>query len=461
METFWIKGIQLLLSLSILVFIHELGHFMWSRWFKVRVDKFYMFFDTERFALVRWTPKGRKPLPALLSFTLPEGSETEYGIGWIPLGGYCKIAGMVDESMDKEQLAQEPKPWEFRTQPAGKRFMIMVGGVLNNMLLAILIYICMAWHWGKDTVFMRNVADGMAFSEYAQRVGFRNGDVIWSIDGSEAEYSKLANGLLLGSEVTVRRGGELLTVALPDTLGEHFLDRQQELAAFAQFRFPMVVSDLLIDGPAQRAGLMPGDSITAIDGRPTPFADLVSDAIAGRAGDTVAVTLWRSGSEMTLPVVLNADSRLGLSYQRLVPPSCLTHIDYSLLEAIPAGIRRGWEMLYNYVRQFKLVFTPKGAQSLGGFGTMASIFPEAWDWYAFWAMTAFFSVALAFMNILPIPALDGGHIMFLLIEVVTGRKPSDRVLEIAQYVGFGIVIALLIFVNANDIWKFVIKPWIG
>ncbi len=459
METILIKGAQLLLSLSILVFIHELGHYFWSRLFKVKVEKFYLFFDTEKFALVRFTPAGQKALPALVNVTIP-GGDTEYGIGWIPLGGYCKIAGMVDESMDKEQLAQAPKPNEFRSQTAGKRFMIMVGGVLNNMILAILIYICMAWYWGKDVLYLRDVEPGMTYSEYAHKVGFQEGDIVWEVAGEKADMTNFRNELLMGSDVTVKRGAEMVRIVLPDTIGQFFLGHPEELSLFMTAKTPMVVSDVMLGGPAARAGMLAGDSIVAVNDSLTPYVSMVSSLIAGHAGDTVKIGFCRNGEMREALLCLNEESKMGISYQPLDVAAYVTHISYNLLEAIPAGIVRGWDMLYNYVRQFKLVFTPQGAKSLGGFGTMASIFPEAWDWYAFWAMTAFFSVALAFMNILPIPALDGGHIMFLIFEIVSGRKPSDRVLEIAQYIGFGIVLALLIFVNGNDLYKFVIKPFL-
>ena len=245
METIWIKGVQLILSLSILVFIHELGHFFWSRLFKVKVEKFYLFFDTEKFALIRFTPAGRPQLPAMINVTIP-GGDTEYGIGWIPLGGYCKIAGMVDESMDKEQLAQEPKPWEFRTQTAGKRFMIMVGGVLNNMLLAIFIYICMAWYWGKDVVYMRDIEPGMTYSAYAHEVGFQEGDVIWEVAGEKADITNFRNELLMGSSITIKRGEELVSIQVPDTIGQFFLGHPEELASFATAKVPMVVDDVVL-----------------------------------------------------------------------------------------------------------------------------------------------------------------------------------------------------------------------
>lgn len=419
---------------------------MWARIFKVRVEKFYLFFDTEKFALLRWKPKG---------------SDTEYGIGWIPLGGYCAISGMVDETHDASDLGAEVQPWEFRAKGAFARFMIMFGGVLNNIILACVIYICMAWHWGSDVLELRNIEDGMVYSEYAQSIGFQNGDILWTVDGEVAEDATFHNALLLGNNAQVKRNGQIVDIVLPDTIGQVFLRDQNELAIFATPRYHMVVAGTLDDGPAAAAGLIAGDSIVGVNGNMASYGDEVRPYFAEFAGDSIQLSFYRGDSLMTADILVNADATIGISLVPAVSQDMLTHIEYSFLEAIPAGIQRGWDMLYNYVRQFKLVFTKEGAQSLGGFGTMGSIFPESWSWMVFWSITAFFSVALAFMNILPIPGLDGGHILILLIETIIRRPISDRAKEIAQYIGFGIVLALMVYVNANDIWKFIIKPWIG
>lgn len=444
MESILIKAVQFLLSLSLLIFIHELGHFFWARLFKVRVEKFYLFFDAYGKALWRWKPKG---------------SDTEYGIGWIPFGGYCKIAGMIDESMDKEQMQQAPQPWEYRTQAAWKRALIISGGVINNLLLAIIVYIGLIWYWGTDELRMRSIEQGMAYSEYAQGLGFRNGDIIWAIDGKEVDYKAFATSLLLAEEVTVKRGDELLTLAMPDSMGEYFLRENAELGNFVAIRYPMVISEVVEGGLAQAAGMTPGDSIVAVDGIPTRYFDEVKPMLASHAGDTVTLSYIRAGQWMDTAVPVSEAGTIGVyTMLPMVARDIFTHIDYTLWQAIPAGVQRCYDMLYNYVRQFKLVFTKEGAKSLGGFGTMGSIFPDTWDWGAFWSLTAFFSVALAFMNILPIPALDGGHLFFVIYEVITRRKPSDKVLEWAQYVGFFIIVALIVLVNANDIYKFIIKP---
>lgn len=417
---------------------------MWARIFKVRVEKFYLFFDTEKFALLRWKPKG---------------SDTEYGIGWIPLGGYCAISGMVDETHDAKDLGETVQPWEFRAKGPFARFMIMVGGVLNNIILACLIYICMAWHWGNDVLDLRNLENGMTYSEYAQSIGFQNGDILWTVDGEVAEEGTFHNALLLGNNAQVKRNGEIIDIALPDTIGKVFLRDEKQLAMFAQVRFPMVIAGLSAeDSPAALAGMMAGDSIVGINGNRAVFTDEIKPYFAEFAGDSIQVSFYRGDSLMTTDLVVRADSTIGIALRPALTADALTHIEYSFIEAIPAGLQKGWNMLYNYVRQFKLVFTKEGAQSLGGFGTMGSIFPESWSWMVFWSITAFFSVALAFMNILPIPGLDGGHILILVIESIIRRPISDRAKEIAQYIGFGLVLALMVYVNANDIWKFIIKP---
>jgi regulator of sigma E protease len=438
------KALQFILSISLLIFIHELGHFFWARLFKVRVEKFYLFFDVYDKALWRWKPKG---------------SDTEYGIGWLPLGGYCKIAGMVDESMDKEQLKQEPQPWEYRSQRAWKRALIISGGVINNIICAILIYIGMMWYWGTDTLKLRPLEQGMAYSEYAQSLGFRNGDILWAVDGKEVDITTMRSALLLANTATVSRAGDLVDIVLPDTMGTFFLSENEQLDQFATLRYPMVVADVVAGSGAAVAGLQAGDSIVAAAGEPTRYADEVRVYLQRAAGDTLRLSYYRAGALQEAAVAVDAEGKMGIAMTgpRLSADD-FTHIDYSLWQAIPAGFHRCYSVLYNYVRQFKLVFTKEGAKNIGGFGTMGSIFPTSWDWMAFWSLTAFFSVALAFMNILPIPALDGGHLFFVLYEMVTRRKPSDKTLERAQYVGFAIVLALLVLANANDLYRFVIKP---
>lgn len=451
MEIILFKALQLILALSILVFIHELGHFMWARFFKVGVEKFYMFFDTEKFALLRWNKEGLFVCNAKVS-SKANPSDTEYGIGWIPLGGYCAIVGMVDETHDAEH-ADTDRDDAFVKKGKFAQFMIMVGGVLNNLILAVLIYIGMAWHWGKDVVEMENLPYGLAYSEYAQQIGFVPGDEIIAVDGKHVTYNGLGSALLLANDVTVKRQGVEKVIALPDTLGQVFLRDNLQLELFATASLPFVIDSVMADSPAEKAGLQKGDSLIQ------PYHEVFL-ALKDHAGDSLKVDFYRADSLMSTTMLVSEEGTMGVTRSNQLK-NCYTHIDYTFFEAIPAGIERGWTMLYNYVRQFKLVFTKEGAQSLGGFGTMGSIFPEQWQWLAFWSMTAFFSVALAFMNILPIPGLDGGHIFILLIEAIIRRPISDKAKERAQYVGMAIILALMVYVNANDIWKFLIKPFIG
>ncbi|MCR5395160.1 MAG: RIP metalloprotease RseP [Bacteroidales bacterium] len=452
-STFWFKALELILSLSILVFIHELGHFMWARIFKVGVDKFYLFFDAYDFALVRWNKKGLH-LCELIHFpTLVNPSSTEYGIGWIPLGGYCAIVGMIDETHDAEH-ADTDRPDAFVKKGPFARFMILFGGVLNNLLLAIIIYIGMAWHWGKDILEIRNLPYGMEYNEVAHNVGFQDDDVIIRLDGNDvSDMMSLQSGLLLANDVTVLRQGAEVTITLPDTLGTHFLT-YKDIASFVTIRQPMVVDSVMPGTEAARIGLLPGDSIVSVDSIPTPYIAGVHAQFSAHHGDTILLSYYRGDSLHTTQAFMGEQGKLGFYFRNMITPQMFTHIDYSFAEAIPAGITRGWDMLYNYVRQFKLVFTKEGAKELGGFGSMGAIFPEEWIWKAFWGLTAFISVALAFMNILPIPMLDGGHILILLIETIMRRPLSDKFKDRLQYIGFGFIVLLMIAVNANDIIKF-------
>ena len=453
-STFWFKTFELLLSLSILVFIHELGHFMWARIFKVGVEKFYLFFDAKDFALVRWNKKGLHLLDLVHFPKLVNPTETEYGIGWVPLGGYCAIVGMIDETHDAES-ADMDRPDAFVKQGKFAQFMIMVGGVLNNVILAVIIYVGMAWHWGKDILEPQNLPYGVAYSQLAHSIGFEDGDVVIATDGKPLQdYNGLGSALLLANDVTVQRGGQQVLITLPDTLGTHFLSNKEELATFVTMRFPMVIDQLVEDGAAKAAGLQVGDSIVMCDSIPLPYFHQFKQYVSQHAGDTLQVAFYRADSLMTLSAVVGTNGMLGVAPRMLIGAECITHLEYTFLESIPVGIERGWNMLYNYVRQFKLVFTKQGAKELGGFGSMGSIFPEQWIWKAFWSLTAFISVALAFMNILPIPALDGGHVMILIIEAIIRRPLSNKVKDTLQYIGFGFIVLLMIAVNANDIIKF-------
>jgi regulator of sigma E protease len=432
-----IKALQLVMALSILVIIHEFGHFIFARLFKVRVEKFYLFFNPW-FSLFKFKPKG---------------SETEYGIGWLPLGGYVKIAGMIDESMDKEQMAQPPQPWEFRSKPAFARLMIMIGGVLFNFILAIIIYAAIAFHWGDAYLPLRNAKAGMEFSEAARNAGFADGDIIWAVDGEEMvnlDVQRLAEA----KTVTVKRDGALLDIAIP-------ADFMQTLIAantpFAYERLPFVVKAVEAGSNAAHAGLEPGDSLVAINGKTTLSMTTAMTALQEAKGDTTLFTIYRQGEQKELPVVVSESGKIGVQLKSVQEMFDVVYKKYSLLESIPVGVHKGVDRLVSYVSSLKYVFTKEGAKSVGGFVAIGNIFPSTWNWLAFWEMTAFLSVMLAFMNIIPIPALDGGHVFFLLYEIITRRKPSEKFMEYAQVTGMAILFALLIFANGNDIFKLFFK----
>lgn len=437
MEIFLIKALQLILSLSILVLIHEFGHFFFARLFKVRVDKFYLFFDPW-FSLFKFKPKN---------------SDTEYGVGWLPLGGYCKIAGMVDESMDKEQLAQEPKSWEFRSKPAGQRLMIMAAGVLFNFLLAIFIYSMVLFTWGDTYLPLKNATDGMYYSDTFKKVGFEDGDILLSVDGEELERldENCLRQLVNAQKVTVVRGGEQVVIPMPDDMMQRLL-RDKE--GFATYRFPMII-DRVVSASAQQAGLHTGDRIVAVSGVSTDMFFDVKETLNANRGKTVQVDVVREGRQtVSLTVPLDTLGMMGVSVQTPMDIYRTTTINYDFLSSFPAGINLGVTTLKGYVSDMKYVFTKEGASSIGGFGTIGNLFPAQWDWKIFWMRTAFLSIILAFMNILPIPALDGGHIMFLIYEVVARRKPADKFLEYAQIAGMVLLFGLLIYANGNDIFRY-------
>lgn len=437
METFLIKAAQLMLSLSILVFIHELGHFFFSRLFKVRVEKFYLFFDPW-FSLFKYKPKN---------------SDTEYGIGWLPLGGYVKIAGMIDESMDKEQMAQPEQPWEFRSKPAWQRLLIMTAGVINNFLLALVIYAMIAFVWGDTVLPLKNVGNGIVYGEVAQNAGFRDGDIPLTADGKTLyDFSgETIRALAEAHEVEVMRDGEVVKLTLPEDLMLQLIGANER---FAGCRMPVVVQNAVAGYGADKAGMQEGDSIVAVNGTATPDYTDFTAALGTQKGASVDITFMRDGNEMTLPVEVNDKGQIGIS---LVPATVFyptETIYYGFFESIPKGIKKGFSTLAGYVGDFKYVFTKEGANSLGGFGTIGSIFPSTWNWEAFWEMTAFLSIILAFMNILPIPALDGGHVLFLLYEVIARRKPNEKFMEYAQITGMVLLFALLIYANLNDVIRF-------
>lgn len=444
METFLVKALQLILSLSILVLVHEFGHFIFARIFKVRVEKFYLFFDPW-FSIFKFKPKN---------------SDTEYGVGWLPLGGYCKISGMIDESMDKEAMAQPPKPYEFRSKPAGQRLMIMVAGVLFNFLLALFIYSMVLFTWGDTFLPLKNVKAGMDYSETFHNVGFQDGDILLKADDTELERfgEDCFRRVLNAQTVTVLRGGVETVIPIPEDMAQRVM---RDKKGFASYRFPMVVRELgkteSGESPAAVAGLQPGDSIVSINGIVTPSFYEVGEVLAQNKDKDVLVGFYRAGIPQTLTLHTDTAGKMGIYSVSPFDMYQTVTRKYGFFESFSAGVMLGVNTLKGYVSDMKYVFTKEGASSLGGFGTIGSLFPAEWDWHSFWMKTAFLSIILAFMNILPIPALDGGHVMFLLYEVIARRKPSDKFLEYAQVTGMFLLFALLIYANGNDIFRFFFK----
>jgi len=444
METFLVKALQLILSLSILVLVHEFGHFIFARIFKVRVEKFYLFFDPW-FSIFKFKPKN---------------SDTEYGVGWLPLGGYCQISGMIDESMDKEAMAQPPKPYEFRSKPAGQRLMIMVAGVLFNFLLALFIYSMVLFTWGDTFLPLKNVKAGMDYSETFHNVGFQDGDILLKADDTELERfgEDCFRRVLNAQTVTVLRGGVETVIPIPEDMAQRVM---RDKKGFASYRFPMVVRELgkteSGESPAAVAGLQPGDSIVSINGIVTPSFYEVGEVLAQNKDKDVLVGFYRAGIPQTLTLHTDTAGKMGIYSVSPFDMYQTVTRKYGFFESFPAGVMLGVNTLKGYVSDMKYVFTKEGASSLGGFGTIGSLFPAEWDWHSFWMKTAFLSIILAFMNILPIPALDGGHVMFLLYEVIARRKPSDKFLEYAQVTGMFLLFALLIYANGNDIFRFFFK----
>ncbi len=444
METFLVKALQLILSLSILVLVHEFGHFIFARIFKVRVEKFYLFFDPW-FSIFKFKPKN---------------SDTEYGIGWLPLGGYCKISGMIDESMDKEAMAQPPKPYEFRSKPAGQRLMIMIAGVLFNFLLALFIYSMVLFTWGDTYLPLKNVKAGMDYSETFHNVGFQDGDILLRADDTELERfgEDCFRYVLNARTVTVLRDGVETVIPIPEDMAQRVM---RDKKGFASYRFPMVVRELgkmeSGESPATDAGLQPGDTIKSVNGIATPTYYDVAEILAEHKDQDLTVGISRGGDRQEVVLHTTADGRMGFFYYSPFELYRMVTRTYGFFESFPAGIMLGVNTLKGYISDMKYVFTKEGASSLGGFGTIGNLFPSEWNWQSFWMKTAFLSIILAFMNILPIPALDGGHVMFLLYEVIARRKPSDKFLEYAQIAGMVLLFALLIYANGNDIFRFFFK----
>ena len=439
-----IKVLQFILSFSLLVIIHEFGHFFFARLFGTRVEKFYLFFN-----------------PWFSLFKFKKG-ETTYGVGWIPFGGYVKIAGMIDESMDTEQMKQPVQPWEFRAKPAWQRLLIMVGCVVMNIVLAVCIYIGISYTWGDNYIASKDVKYGYVFNDVAKEIGLRDGDKIIDVAGEPVEdCARILQTMIFDQApyVTVERDGTAMRIDIPETATAKILDTKN----FMDIRVPFVIAQAAKCGGAAKAGLQPGDTLIAFNGVGMRYFDEYQQAFSAHKGEQVNLGIARDSGGVTKIITVPVEiSNEGLIEAKLVPINELIPISthrYSFLESIPHGIKRAGTEISSYAKQIKLIFSPKTEvyKSLGGVLTLGSVFPTYWSWELFWSITAFFSIVLAIMNILPIPGLDGGHVLFLLVEVITRRKPSDKFLERATTVGFILILALLIYANGNDIYRFFIK----
>ena len=436
MSPFVVKAIQLLMSLSLLIILHELGHFIPARIFKTRVEKFFLFFDV-KFALFQ-----------------KKIGETTYGIGWLPLGGYVKISGMIDESMDTEQMQQPAQPWEFRSKPAWQRLIIMLGGVTVNLILGFLIYMMILFVWGKNTLYSEALPLGLDPSPIAEEIGFQAGDQLITVDGKALDNVLEINKFLFlrsVESVTVKHtDGRTEQLAIPDDFGKRMFE-SGELIPFSPVTMA-VLDSVIPNSPAATAGLLPNDKILSIDGIQVQNWSDFKDEMTNESR-TINLVYERNRSQDTLQLTTDIDGTLGVFPQ--FPGAAFTNEKLSLTESISEGFSYGYWTLHDYVAQFQYIFTQKGASQLGGFGAIGNMFPSTWNWKGFWASTALISIILAFMNILPIPALDGGHVMFLAYEIITGRKPNDKFMEYAQMFGFFLLLALVLYANGNDLYRLI------
>jgi regulator of sigma E protease len=436
MSPFFVKAIQLLMSLSLLIILHELGHFIPARIFKTRVEKFFLFFDV-KFALFK-----------------KKIGETTYGIGWLPLGGYVKISGMIDESMDTEQMQQPAKPWEFRSKPAWQRLIIMLGGVTVNLILGFLIYIMILFVWGKNTLYTEALPLGLDPSPTAKQIGFETGDQLITVDGKKLDNVLEINKLLFlrsVESVTVKHSnGKTEQLSIPENFGNQMFE-SGELMPFSPV-IPAIIDSILPNSVAAKSGLMPNDKLISVDDSKisnwTDFKNEMADK-----SQTYRMVYERNRSIDTLQITSDKEGKLGVYPQ--VSSIQFTNEKLGIMSSIEEGISFGYWTLHDYIAQFKYIFTKKGASQLGGFGAIGNMFPSTWNWKGFWASTALISIILAFMNILPIPALDGGHVMFLAYEIITGRKPNDKFMEYAQMFGFFLLLALVLYANGNDLYRLI------
>jgi regulator of sigma E protease len=443
---------QLLLSLSILIILHELGHFLFARLFRTRVEKFYLFFD-----------------PWFSLFKVKKG-DTEYGIGWLPLGGYVKISGMIDESMDKEQLKKPPEPYEFRSKPAWQRLLIMLGGVMVNLLLGGVIFTFILFMYGEKYLPNKNITDGLYITDSIMyNAGLRTGDKVISINGVEpVNYTDILEEMLFGGEMLIQRNGKDTTLMLAEDFAGQLADyRIHNQGILLYPRIPFVVAEVPDSSINAGSGLQSLDRLVSMDGVPIKYADEVAPLIDTMRNRTIPVVVERNGERISLQLKISDQGKMEITYPSLLSYDELDKLgayefdkrEFTFLQSIPAGFYRAKDELMSYIRQFKLIFNFKtGAyKAVGGFGAITNLFPPQWHWEAFWTITAIISIMLAFLNILPIPALDGGHVTFLIYEIITGRKPGDKFLEYAQIVGMAILLFLILYANGNDVYRYILR----
>ncbi len=459
MDIFLIRLLQFMLAIGLLVLLHEGGHFFFAKLFGIRVEKFYLFFDP---SIWKWDG-------SLFKFK-PKNSDTQYGVGWLPLGGYCKIAGMIDESFDTEQMKQPEQSWEFRSKPAWQRLLVMIGGVLVNFLLALFIYSMILFYWGDTYIPTKNMTLGMKFNTEAKQYGFKDGDILIGTEKGEFKdfSADMYRDLSEATRADIIRNGKAMSISLPGDI--NLLGMLKAEPSFVRPLIPAVVDSVMADSPAAKIGLQKGDKIVGINGKPVDsyneftdqlgvLEDMMTDAKSQADSlkiRTATIVYARGEAQDTATITLTPELKLGFYVQTITGLYKPITKEYGFFESFPAGIAYGWNVLKGYVGDMKYVFTADGAKSIGGFGAIGSLFPPMWDWYLFWKMTAFLSIILAFMNILPIPALDGGHVLFLLYEMITRRKPSETFMIRAEYVGFGLLILLMVVANLNDILR-----WLG
>ena len=459
MDIFLIRLLQFMLAIGLLVLLHEGGHFFFAKLFGIRVEKFYLFFDP---SIWKWDG-------SLFKFK-PKNSDTQYGVGGLPLGGYCKIAGMIDESFDTEQMKQPEQSWEFRSKPAWQRLLVMIGGVLVNFLLALFIYSMILFYWGDTYIPTKNMTLGMKFNTEAKQYGFKDGDILIGTEKGEFKdfSADMYRDLSEATRADIIRNGKAMSISLPGDI--NLLGMLKAEPSFVRPLIPAVVDSVMADSPAAKIGLQKGDKIVGINGKPVDsyneftdqlgvLEDMMTDAKSQADSlkiRTATIVYARGEAQDTATITLTPELKLGFYVQTITGLYKPITKEYGFFESFPAGIAYGWNVLKGYVGDMKYVFTADGAKSIGGFGAIGSLFPPMWDWYLFWKMTAFLSIILAFMNILPIPALDGGHVLFLLYEMITRRKPSETFMIRAEYVGFGLLILLMVVANLNDILR-----WLG